>query len=836
MTLAGGRDPDAGWTVLLTMTEACITSLIAHLAASDRDDYDHIVHGVAHGEDELTRGLNGPKYWPAAELRRAADSLEGRPFYATHGDDREAIGAVLQSAYEPGVGVVYEAGLNDADIAEALSLGKREVSIEAGNPSEIDEHGETGAAILRGYEYTALTAPESGASPGNYTAPGAASENPAVAALSAASIEAALADAAFAPGDLVEWEYSDGMGHGRVAEAITTPGESVSVDGGTREATEDEAAYVLDDWSDGEFDTESVVKSESELFEWSDPPEAALAMVAGEEIDLTPPDRIVNAAEAGMAAKQEYESLSDCGTGVGEAIAEAIINDDLTPEIVLDGGEIADNGGPVTYLSSHADEAPDSPPTEWGEETWTDGCGAVQDALWGHYLDWFEEKQAEIEAAMSDEANLAALDELSPGNVVAYRSGDGTLAYGKVRAKIRTGTFDDFIDSDRVVSGPAVLIGKHEPGQGNEWGATDDLIARSPGAVIRHDGFPAAPASEQRLAEMSVAALADVPYEVSNVTADEIAGDNGPGFTDEQWDGDAVEASLPNPSETDDAADILDQTMALVPADDTARDAKSNWKAPFRDGVDSPVNTRALVAIDAAIDGARGGFDDVEDEALAALSDWVQSMLAAAPDDLFGADDAEAAAASVALAAATGSAPDDPQPGTGTGEGAGEATAQTTTQQTSQTESMGDTPDDNDDDGTAELEAELEAKDDRIAELEAENEDLREQNEAAREQYAAKLADADTVLTEDELKENFSLAQLAEKADELDISVVDDDVEPTVRSGSDPSAEANLSEAQLERKQDIEARLEELDGKDGQLAQKERDRLNDELAELEGEA
>jgi hypothetical protein len=173
-------------------TTATTASRIAHLSNSDRDDYQHIVHGVAHGEDELTLGKNSPKFWPAKEVKAAAATLEGKPIYRSHDGDREQIGTVLRAAYEDGVGVVYEAGLEDEATAEELSLGKREVSIEAVNPDTVDRHEETGAAIMRGYEYGALTTPERGASPGNYTAAGPADQNPAVAALSAAAVEAAL--------------------------------------------------------------------------------------------------------------------------------------------------------------------------------------------------------------------------------------------------------------------------------------------------------------------------------------------------------------------------------------------------------------------------------------------------------------------------------------------------------------------------------------------------------------------------------------------------------------------------------------------------------------------
>jgi len=173
-------------------TTATTQSRIARLAESDRDDYDHIVHGVAHGEEELTLGKHSPKYWPADEVEASAATLEGKPVYRVHDDgEREEIGAVLRAAYEPGVGVVYEAGLEDDEIAEDLSIGQREVSIEAANADSIDRH-DSGAIIMRGYEYTALATPERGASQANYTAAGPADENPTMAALSGADIEAAL--------------------------------------------------------------------------------------------------------------------------------------------------------------------------------------------------------------------------------------------------------------------------------------------------------------------------------------------------------------------------------------------------------------------------------------------------------------------------------------------------------------------------------------------------------------------------------------------------------------------------------------------------------------------
>jgi len=97
--------------------------------------------------------------------------------------------------------------------------------------------------------------------------------------------------------------------------------------------------------------------------------------VNGETLDLTPPDYMVAAAEAGQDAKDEFD-LGDCGTGVGDRRAEQLIDDETGPEV---WDEIA------AYLTSHCEdvESLDGDYTDWGEAEWTDGCGTVQYALWG---------------------------------------------------------------------------------------------------------------------------------------------------------------------------------------------------------------------------------------------------------------------------------------------------------------------------------------------------------------------------------------------------------------------------------------------------------------------
>jgi len=284
------------------------------------------------------------------------------------------------------------------------------------------------------------------------------------------------ADATFDVGDLVRWQTSASPGTGRVAEAVTEPGEQVSAEGAdvTREATEDEAAYKLDNWNGDRFEMGTVVKSESELLgEWDNAPDAAM------QANVTVPD--------------EYRFDNP-----GEAVEAA-------QELGFEGA----------------------------------------------------------------------------GDEITHTHGEG---------------------ADTVFM----------PGPSHE-------------ALV------------ERLREMGELSGNATAMELTSVMPDDVE------FTDREWDGSEAIAAMPNPSEDMAAADVLDQTHAVVPTADGARDNKANWKLPFRRGPDEPVNTRALVAIDAALSGGRGGVDGLSDTLESEASDWVSEMLAAAPDDLFGATEEQSA-------------------------------------------------------------------------------------------------------------------------------------------------------------------------------------------------
>jgi ribosomal protein L12E/L44/L45/RPP1/RPP2 len=128
------------------------------------------------------------------------------------------------------------------------------------------------------------------------------------------------------------------------------------------------------------------------------------------DVDLTPPEKVVNAAQEALDAKERFsEDLGDCGTGVGESRAERIVSNDLRPEDFL-GGE---NTAIPDYLRSHEEDIAglESPPTDWTEEEWTGRalgeddsvrCGPVQYALWGFHRDWADRTEEELRSAKEE--------------------------------------------------------------------------------------------------------------------------------------------------------------------------------------------------------------------------------------------------------------------------------------------------------------------------------------------------------------------------------------------------------------------------------------------------
>jgi len=237
-------------------------------------------------------------------------------------------------------------------------------------------------------------------------------------------------DPEFAEGDAVEWSWDGSPVHGRVAgvhEEFTPPEADDPITG-----EEGEAVYSIHEWDEEveAFRRENVAKPESSLsasdkempsatdenFQSAD---RATYEVGDEEVTIDPPEAMVNAAQAGLDAKAEYEELSDCGTGVGEERARQIIDDEVGPEVI---DEVA------AYLTSHEEDVAgySDPPSDWSEAEWLGmtgeddepRCGPVQYALWGGTatgtgLEYAQDKANEVAEAKGEDLPYDRTNDMS---------------------------------------------------------------------------------------------------------------------------------------------------------------------------------------------------------------------------------------------------------------------------------------------------------------------------------------------------------------------------------------------------------------------------------------
>lgn len=154
---------------------------------------------------------------------------------------------------------------------------------------------------------------------------------------------------------------------------------------------------------------------------------------AVEDVDLTPPEAVKNAAQAAIDFEDENDDIQDCGTGVGDKRARQIINEELSPEDFL-GGE---NTAIPDYLESHEEDVTaEGPATDWSDEE-MDDCGNRQYAKWGGTgtgtgLEWAKETERKLQEAQEEDENNAMSNNSSSkeygyeiGDFVSWEFGDG---------------------------------------------------------------------------------------------------------------------------------------------------------------------------------------------------------------------------------------------------------------------------------------------------------------------------------------------------------------------------------------------------------------------------
>lgn len=147
-----------------------------------------IVHGVAIGEGDRTTGMSGVETeWPSGPLKEAAGMLKGKPLVKNHPgvtkDDsglqvdsqppiEDVIGKVTDSKYRDGVGLLFEAEVDDEDIANQIERGRADVSPVVARSLRQTDNGTHVVESIDGFRDLGVVT--SGASPSNSIQTGAA--------------------------------------------------------------------------------------------------------------------------------------------------------------------------------------------------------------------------------------------------------------------------------------------------------------------------------------------------------------------------------------------------------------------------------------------------------------------------------------------------------------------------------------------------------------------------------------------------------------------------------------------------------------------------------------
>lgn len=146
-------------------------SRMASLADSLDGSPPFVIHGVAIGPGDVTKGQTGKsKLWPAETLQQAASSLKGRPLVRDHINTTEGVvGEVTEARWKPGQGVLYEAELDDRELAEKIANGRLEVSARIKHPAteDLNRDPTTGAFIIDAAVFDNLSVVPTGAAPSN---------------------------------------------------------------------------------------------------------------------------------------------------------------------------------------------------------------------------------------------------------------------------------------------------------------------------------------------------------------------------------------------------------------------------------------------------------------------------------------------------------------------------------------------------------------------------------------------------------------------------------------------------------------------------------------------
>ena len=324
--------------------------------------------------------------------------------------------------------------------------------------------------------------------------------------------------------------------------------------------------------------------------------------------------------------------------------------------------------------------------------------------------------------------------------------------------------------------------------------------------------------------------MADVPdeYIFSNpgeaVSKAQEMGLDGPGDEIIHTHGEGEDTVFMPAASHDDLMEMLREEGELAPSAEFSEGDLVRWSTSASPGTGRVAEVASEPGESVSAEGADVTREATEDEAAYKLDDYVgpeagydEGVVVKSASEILGAwDDAPEAAEMAAT-------DDADSPDSGRAEAGGE---RTDTQTTTENAHMSETEE--------ELRARLSEKDDRIAELQNEVEQLEDEREDVARAYAEALAAGDTVFDEDDLVEKFTVAELAERYESVEDATLAD-TEPTVQSGDSDTETATLSESEQDEVADLRAAIEDLSGSETRLAEIQREQHAERIAELTGE-
>jgi len=280
----------------------------------------------------------------------------------------------------------------------------------------------------------------------------------------------------------------------------------------------------------------------------------------------------------------------------------------------------------------------------------------------------------------------------------------------------------------------------------------------------------------------------------------------------------------------DDLMGMLREEGELAPSAEFSEGDLVRWSTSASPGTGRVAEVASEPGESVSAEGADVTREATEDEAAYKLDDYVgpeagydEGVVVKSASEILGAWDDAPEAAEMAAAGDTPATDDADSPDSGRAEAGGERTG---TKATDYNAHMSDTEE--------ELRARLSSKDDRIAELQNEVEQLEDEREDVARAYAEALAAGDTVFDEDDLVEKFTVAELAERYESVEDATLAD-TEPTVQSGDSESETATLSESEQSEVADLRAAIDDLSGSETRLAEIQREQHAERIAELTGE-